>query len=483
MDILRKRTFLEETASAKVEANSGETAMPDVADMMKRRTAALFELSLNATLMSTPPYVPYQAYRVCTRVFSPAHLTGFIARQPKRHSQTFSRSSVSPGPSSPRPISLHLHDTPSVRPATQLQQHSPETNKNVVPNGLHVVTAPSGSAASHLTRAPTPPSSTALTTEIVSVERAASSSSQPPSVPATPLPSTSSPVMVPDDRPTASSSTSSSPTSTRTRKTSTFRHVPARAAQTPIVPSTLSPGKDSRTTSLPSRTIDPNKPHRPHSRLSTVTFPSDPPQAPASRDVPVGRAWAISQSQSDANQLDRRTPSEATEGPSPTVLLPIPVQKTPSSSQSPTPAASASPVTSPSPPSTRTSTPVRSTAPYRPGFQPKGVYRPLTDEFLEVRRSRRDIGRVEQTRLERRLEKLINLHFGEDAADKRATARPKQAKRMSSIWELDIRSMAPGDIWRGVVQNQVTAGGKADIRGLCFVSNAERTLTVLHSFG
>jgi hypothetical protein len=41
MDILRKRTSLEETASAKVEANSGETAMPDVADMMERRDAAL----------------------------------------------------------------------------------------------------------------------------------------------------------------------------------------------------------------------------------------------------------------------------------------------------------------------------------------------------------------------------------------------------------------------------------------------------------
>jgi rabenosyn-5 len=283
--------------------------------------------------------------------------------------------------------------------------------------------------------------------------------------------------MVQDDRSTVSSSTSSSPTSTRTRKTSTFRHVPARAAQTPIAPSTLSLGKDSRTASLPSRTLDPNKPHRPHSRLSTVTFPNDPSQAPASQDVPVGRAWTISQSQSDANQLDRRTTSESTDGPSPTVLLPFPVQKTPSSSQPPTPAASASPITSPSPPSTRTSTPVRSTAPYRPGFQPKGVYRPLTDEFLEARRSRRDTGRVEQTRLERRLEKLINLHFGEDTdKDKRATPRSKQAKRMSSIWELDIRSMAAGDLWRGVVQNQVTTGGKADIRGLFFVSNTERIL-------
>jgi rabenosyn-5 len=112
---------------------------------------------------------------------------------------------------------------------------------------------------------------------------------------------------------------------------------------------------------------------------------------------------------------------------------------------------------------------VRSLAPYRPGFQPKGVYRPITDEFLEVRQSRRDSGRIEQTRLERRLEKLINLHFGDDI-DQKVTMRPKQARRMSSIWEIDLKSMGPSDLWRGVVQNQVTSGSKADIRGLscCF---------------
>ena len=282
-------------------------------------------------------------------------------------------------------------------------------------------------------------------------------------VTATTVASTPPSAIVPDRRSTASSSTSPSPVSTRTRKTSTFRHVPSRAAQTPISPSPLSLGG----TSLPSRTLDLNKPHRHQSRLSTVSFSSVTSQAPPSQDVPVGRAPAISQPHSDANQPDRRTASEAVNGHPPAVLLPFPVQKTPSSSPSPTPAVSGSPVTSPSPPLTRTSTPVRSSAPYRPGFQPKGVYRPLTDEFLEVRRSRRDIGRVEQTRLERRLEKLINLHFGEDA-NKRATARPR--KRVSSIWELDIRSMGPSDLWRGVVQNQVAAGGKADIRGLCFVS-------------
>jgi len=35
MDILRKRTFFEETAFANVEANSGDTVMPEVADMVE----------------------------------------------------------------------------------------------------------------------------------------------------------------------------------------------------------------------------------------------------------------------------------------------------------------------------------------------------------------------------------------------------------------------------------------------------------------
>jgi hypothetical protein len=65
MDILRKRTFLEDIASAKVEANSGETAMPEVADMMDRKNGfGQCSTSLTTTLMSTPQYVPYQAYKV-----------------------------------------------------------------------------------------------------------------------------------------------------------------------------------------------------------------------------------------------------------------------------------------------------------------------------------------------------------------------------------------------------------------------------------
>ncbi|GJE95157.1 FYVE-domain-containing protein [Phanerochaete sordida] len=118
-------------------------------------------------------------------------------------------------------------------------------------------------------------------------------------------------------------------------------------------------------------------------------------------------------------------------------------------------------------PGSRTRTP----APYRPGFQPKGVYRPRTDEFLEARKQNGDKDRVERTRLERRLEKLISLHFPHpDVKEKRkeqTLSRPQAAqnRRASSFFDIDIASLkgkSAGDLWKGVVQAQ--AGGKNDIR-------------------
>ena len=228
---------------------------------------------------------------------------------------------------------------------------------------------------------------------------------------------------------------------------------------TPVAPSPLSVGSFPHSGSLPSRHLDPNKASRPQSRLSTVTHFGNSSPAEASQDVATSKAAASPpQGATDQHILTK------TAGAASAVGLPVSVQRAPSETP-PHTSAAPSPTTSPSPSSVRTSTLVRFSAPYRPGFQPKGVYRPLTDEFLEVRRSHRDSGRVEQTRLERRLEKLINLHFGE-GADKRAPARPKQAKRMSSIWELDIRNIGPGDLWRGVIQSQVASGSKADLRGM-----------------
>ena len=69
----------------------------------------------------------------------------------------------------------------------------------------------------------------------------------------------------------------------------------------------------------------------------------------------------------------------------------------------------------PSTPTSRSETPVPTppprasgSAPYRAGFQPKGMYRSHTDEFLESRARNRESGRVEQRRLERRLDKVCS---------------------------------------------------------------------------
>lgn len=112
----------------------------------------------------------------------------------------------------------------------------------------------------------------------------------------------------------------------------------------------------------------------------------------------------------------------------------------------------------------------RSPAPYRPGFQPKGVYRPRTDEFIEARKASRDVGRIERTRLERRLEKLIDLHFPLESQKLKEKQRPppRPTKRLSSIFEMDfseLKGKSASDLWREVVQSQGTPGGKSDIRG------------------
>ncbi|KAH9821322.1 FYVE zinc finger-domain-containing protein [Melampsora americana] len=52
-----------------------------------------------------------------------------------------------------------------------------------------------------------------------------------------------------------------------------------------------------------------------------------------------------------------------------------------------------------------------SQVPFRSGFQPKGVYRNLTDLFISFRKGKEEIKRLEESRLQKRLERLIDLHF------------------------------------------------------------------------
>ncbi|KDQ33889.1 hypothetical protein PLEOSDRAFT_1033149, partial [Pleurotus ostreatus PC15] len=117
------------------------------------------------------------------------------------------------------------------------------------------------------------------------------------------------------------------------------------------------------------------------------------------------------------------------------------------------------------------SLPSRIQAPYRPGFQPKGVYRPRTDEFFDARREAHNSGslRIERTKLERRLEKLIALHFPEKE-EQHALQRPSAGNhRRSSFFDLDLsdlKSMDPSGLWKNMMmQGTSSIGGKGDIRG------------------
>ena len=120
-------------------------------------------------------------------------------------------------------------------------------------------------------------------------------------------------------------------------------------------------------------------------------------------------------------------------------------------------------------------------APYRPGFQPRGIYRPLTDDFLAIRRSIRDgegdggIKRVERTKLERRLEKLITLHFPYHASEmpggnSKKDLRPSLENRVPSSF-LDFRSLRSlsihdaSDLFRGIVIGSLSDPTTTDIRG------------------
>ncbi|KAF8842514.1 hypothetical protein BDN67DRAFT_899109 [Paxillus ammoniavirescens] len=120
-----------------------------------------------------------------------------------------------------------------------------------------------------------------------------------------------------------------------------------------------------------------------------------------------------------------------------------------------------------SPPVSNSSLPsvaTRSSAPYRPGFQPKGVYRPRTDEFFEARKTKSDATRIERTKLERRLEKLINLHFPIEGNELKEA---KLHRRRSNVFDLDLsslRNMDASEIWKGVLQSQALQGAKGDIR-------------------
>ncbi|KAL5529681.1 hypothetical protein ACEPAG_5666 [Sanghuangporus baumii] len=217
------------------------------------------------------------------------------------------------------------------------------------------------------------------------------------------------------------------------------------------------------TSMLVSPSIAPQPRLNPPQRTSSLPPPPAPPPKPTSPSLSPSPGPGPGPSSSAASRSILATSSRV-QSPSP-----IPYN-TPSSASSVT-----------SVPSTPTSTGTHK-AVYRPGFQPKGVYRPLTDEFLALRKHARDRGRIELTRLERRFEKLVDLHFSppkageEDAAIKgkekssngSGIMAPGLVRRASSFFEElgDLKGKSATELWRSVLESRAAGanGGKGDIR-------------------
>ncbi|KAL1744554.1 FYVE zinc finger-domain-containing protein [Schizophyllum fasciatum] len=259
------------------------------------------------------------------------------------------------------------------------------------------------------------------------------------------------------------------------KSASTFRHIPLK----PVRPSPLNPNSqhglraasDSGHRSPISGTMS-----EPQTRTSSFHLAQSPTDRRKSTLSPLS-AQALSLPATSPSPSITTLPEEAR--PTSAASSPAPIRSAASPQH---PAVSVSVPTSPriaSPGASRTSTPHSNNkplpptraAPYRPGFQPKGVYRPRTDEFLAHRRiahegnplvpGQESHKRIERTKLERRLEKLIALHFppaGAAQDEKGSLKAPSPLRRRSSLFDMDFRSMsfsdASSELLRGVLESR-----------------------------
>ncbi|KAH7107497.1 hypothetical protein BKA62DRAFT_610430 [Auriculariales sp. MPI-PUGE-AT-0066] len=207
------------------------------------------------------------------------------------------------------------------------------------------------------------------------------------------------------------------------RPTSTFRRIPPRTSA-PTTPSLLSPARSIRA-------ISPGAPAPSPLRASEVSEHAFPAALQSAPQTPVKRpdSLPLRHSETVASPSGPSTVSSRVSSPLPTPSI-YQSQRRPALTTPGSSASSARP------------------APYRPGFQPKGVYRPRTDEFIAARSAAREVGHIEQHRLERRLDKLVDLHF----SPHRPKPTPTGNRRASSIFELDLsdlKSKNPGELLRG----------------------------------
>ncbi|KAG1835586.1 hypothetical protein EV424DRAFT_1357656 [Suillus variegatus] len=430
--------------------------------------------------MDSPPNVPYQAYKS------------------KRHSRAVSSihlvPNVSPPPMS-RPSSM-ASIPPSVPAPTFTRPHEYYESEKVLtvsteyPNVITVVTdktlAPSVDIV-HSRDLPSSPTtnSSSTSTELpspTSIDVALPDPVQTPVPDEEPVPRTNGKdkeMELPISSPT-SSITKLPPTSPKPSK---FRRLRPPPAKSPLASPLRPPVTHSPASSTSSRQLDAlHALHSPvmHSRVTSVTSAiSDSGKLPPSVLLPRASAPfaqnIISPPPRSSSMVAPLPPPKLyspipTPGPLPPPSSSAPVSATTSTSGSPAASTPSLPSTSSAPASSsaqiRTSTPTRSAAPYRPGFQPKGVYRPRTDEFSEYRTKRVDEGRIEQTKLERRLEKLIALHFPvENSVEKGVGARKDEVSvNGRGMEKRRAFNMDASELWKGVLQSQMIQGSNGDTR-------------------
>ncbi|KAG8895580.1 carboxypeptidase Y-deficient [Tulasnella sp. 403] len=296
---------------------------------------------------------------------------------------------------------------------------------------------------------------------------------------------------------------------------STFRHIPHRSSK-PSTSSPLRPSAATRTfsvTSQPPATGKSRPPpppltasqslhqlsrppvitgfSRPTSQSSISSSSSTPLLSTPSSPSPATSSGITSSTAQISSSLqppsrsptvsDIPTPKTSTP-PSPAIVstasVPYEVRQSASLDRiaSPSPSSATLPATRGanviSKTSTSTETPGQklSLTPYRPGFQPKGVYSSRTDDFLSLRDQRLSSRRTEEKRLLRRLEKLVNLHF----APHHASTMPQPSRRSSSFLDFsDIKGKGATDLWKGMVESVESSSAKHDRR----IRDAEQSIT------
>ncbi|CAE6414626.1 unnamed protein product [Rhizoctonia solani] len=392
------------------------------------------------------------------------------------HHQTPPRVSV-PSRSSPSP-------SPSPSPTT------PEATQ--APNPLNTAYKPEimASKAPDTQGLPTPSPTPEQATSSESSSQPTSPLAQLPALPASrPGSETAGPSSPGPSSPTSSTAASPRPTIVQ-RPGSRFRVVSTRgpsantqpARPSPLRPAShLSPGVSTPTAPAHVRTLS-NAP-------APVTSPV--PKLPASASAPVALSERLSpgsrnkslpatgsvvsppsltppRSNTPTTAPPRSTTPILTPTPAPRsttpVAAPIPTSNTPVPYAVLSRASSASPGPANIPGVNAPSRP----APYRAGFQPKGVYRHRTEEFEAARAKKVDGKRTEEKRLTRRLEKLIDLHFSPKEKDAPLPPNRRSSSFFDDLSELKNRSA--NELWRGVVESKAAQQERA-------IRTAEQTIT------